>query len=103
MNDQPTNQDSAEDLTETGYATRELSMAAYLSLNGYLFDLRQDGESGSGHPIGSWMFKDRDGKLGEHVQKFNKGEAEVEPDRYLKEVGNVRKAMFRFLDIPKQH
>lgn len=78
-------------------------MAAYLSLNGYLFDLRKDGEARSGHPVGSWQFKDRDGELGGHVQKFNNGEAQVEPDRFLKEVNNVRKAMFRFLDIPKAH
>ena len=98
-----TNKDttSAEDLTETGYATGELAMAAYLSLNGYMFDLRRDGESRTGRPVGSWMFKDRDGELGRHVKKFNGGEARVEPDRFLKEVNNVRKAMFRFLEGPK--
>lgn len=101
MNEEQKRQKVIEDLTESGYATRELAMAAYLSLNGYMYDLRRDGESRSGHPIGSWMFKDRDGDLGDHVQKFNGGDAEVEPDRFLKEVNNVRKAMFRFLDIPK--
>lgn len=101
MTDQAKAEQPAEDLTETGYATRELAEAAYLSLNGYMFDMRRDGEARSGHPIGSWMFKDRDGELGDHVKAFKGGDAEVEPDRYLKEVNNVRKAMFRFLDIPR--
>lgn len=94
--------DGAPDLTQSGYVTRELAMAAFLSLNGYMFDLRKEGTSSKGHPIGAWQFKDRDGDLGKEVQKFNKGEAQVEPDRYLKEVNNVRKAMFIFLDIPKR-
>jgi hypothetical protein len=103
MNQESKRPAEAEDLSETGYATRELAMAAYLSLNGYLFDLNREGESRAGHPVGSWRFRDRDGELGTHVQKFNSGEAEVEPDRFLKEVNNVRKALFRFLGIGKSH
>lgn len=76
-------------------------MSAFLSLNGYMYSLRRDGESGSGHPIGSWVFVDRDGEMGKMVREFNNGKAHVEPDRFLKEVNNVRKAMFRFLDIKK--
>lgn len=97
-----TDNQEQDDLTNSGYVTRELAMAAFLSLNGYMYDLRRDGEARTGHPIGAWMFKDRDGELGNLVKKFNAGEAGVEPDRFLKEVNNVRKAMFRFLDIPKR-
>ncbi len=81
------------------YSTRELSMAAYLSMNGYMFELHEDGQSRSGHPVGTWVFSDRDGGMGVHIRKFNNGDAKVEPSRFLNEVNSVRKAMFDFLGI----
>lgn len=85
------------------YSTRELAMAAFLSLRGYMFELRKDGESQSGHPVGSWIFKDRDEQLGAEVQAYNEGDAKVDPSKFLNEVNSVRKAMFAFLDIPKRY
>lgn len=83
------------------YDTRELGLAAFLALNGYVYDMVQDGRSQKGHPLGRWYFEDRDGEIGSLVQKFNTGNALVEPDKFLKTVNNVRNEMFEFLGIPR--
>lgn len=82
-------------------------MAAYLSMNGYLYRLernnRDERQPHSGHPTGTWVFRDRDGGLGAHIRKFNNSQAKVEPSRFLNEVNSVRNAMFDYLGIsPKR-
>lgn len=94
----PSSQTQPSD-SDTEFPTRELSLAAFLSLRGYRFELRRDGFTRKGRPRGLWVFEDRDGELWMEIQAFNEGGAKVEPTKFLNEVSTVRELMFEFLGI----
>jgi hypothetical protein len=74
-----------------------MTLAAYLSLVGFKYELERDGSTAAGHPIASWEFSG-DG-LAVEVKKFTDGAAMVEPDQFFREVRRIRGVLYDFLGL----
>jgi len=76
--------------------TTDLTLASYLSLEGFEYDLVSDGQLPNGQPAGAWMF-DPHPKLTGTIEEFRNNNAEVEPQAFHRMLSRTRKELFKFL------
>jgi hypothetical protein len=83
-------------VTEGVYKTRDLSLAATLHMRGLDFTLERDGEHALFvfSPVTSNEVED----LNKTIERYTRREERVDPLQFMKEVGAVRKRLYRFLD-----
>lgn len=77
--------------------TRDMTLAAYLALEGFDYKLEKDGKTASGHPLAAWCFFGTGVK--DAATKFNEGGARVEPDRFSREMRRVRGVLYEYLGM----
>lgn len=78
--------------------TTDLTLASFLILKGHSPEMRKQGETESGWPIGAWVFKGGE-ELQGHVNLYSQGHAKVEPLAFHKTIKNVRRKMYNRLGI----
>ena len=83
-----------------GFRTRDLTLAAHLSLLGYDYRLEREGESGTGHPIGVWVFNPAD-DLDNAIRSFELRTARVEPVRFMRCLTTTRRELLDFLGVKR--
>lgn len=78
--------------------TSDMTLAAYLSLHGFDYDLVPNPDGTDPKRAVLWSFRDRDGEVADCASIFQRGEARVEPERFQRELTATRRRLFDHLN-----
>lgn len=78
--------------------TTDLTLATFLIYRGHKPTMEKQGETGSGWPIGAWVFQGGPQLEGD-VNKYSQGFAKVEPLKFHKAIKTTRREMYTKLGI----
>lgn len=78
--------------------TDDMTLATYLTLEGFTPALVKVGERRNGNPIGAWDFPAECEGLKE---RFEAGQAGVEPQAFHRELNRTRSRLFEFLQTER--
>lgn len=96
----PSNQGTSEP-DETMFSITDLTLAAFLIMNGHEAEMFKKGETGRGYPIGGWEFESTDA-LKALVMEYNQGKTSVEPRDFHNALSNTRSKLLDYLGIKKR-
>jgi hypothetical protein len=91
-------------MTETSrsktFSITDLTLAAYLIMQGHKAEMERRGETKSGYPIGGWVFESTP-ELERAVLEYNQGNVTVEPRDFHSALSNARSRLLDFLGVKK--
>lgn len=84
------------------FQTTDLTLAAFLIHEGLSYEKFKKGETGKGHPIGGWKFKDDEQRVHDLIMEYNEDKSRVNPKTFHLTVSRVRGDMYDYLGIKKR-
>lgn len=83
------------------FSITDLTLAAYLVMNGHKAEMEHRGTTTRGYPIGGWVFESTP-ELERQVLEYNQGNVTVEPRDFHNALSNTRSKLLDFLGVKKQ-
>ena len=80
------------------YLTTDMTLATYLIMKKYTYNLVRHGKSKSGYPIGAWVFPNGD-QLKADISLYDQGLAKVDPKSFHRSLTTTRRELFSELGI----